>query len=241
MHRIGKSVDVSPLNLEILSYEDTALGPLCLRRRALLSAPGTTVTEVTLNHEFLMSSLNTDSERAISNRAVQLHGGQGLRALVGGLGLGYTAFELLKHDHVASVEVIEFLPPVIDWMRAGLVPLSPDLNEHPKLEITLGDAYQRLRADAVELFDVIIIDIDHSPDEQLTDVQHPFYTVDGLAKAKEHLAPSGILAVWSYSQSGSFVDALHQVFDQVHVEPITTFNALVDHEQTDWLFFAVRS
>ncbi len=51
-------------NLEFLAYEDTPLGPLCLRRRELLSDPGTVVTEVTLNHQFLMSSLHNDSERA---------------------------------------------------------------------------------------------------------------------------------------------------------------------------------
>jgi hypothetical protein len=46
-------------NLEILAYEPSPLGLLCLRRRELLSQPGTIVTEVTLNHEFLMSSLYT--------------------------------------------------------------------------------------------------------------------------------------------------------------------------------------
>ena len=56
---------MSGSNLEILAYESTPLGPLCLRRRELLSQPGTLVTEVTLNHEFLMSSLYTDSERAV--------------------------------------------------------------------------------------------------------------------------------------------------------------------------------
>ncbi len=54
---------MNPSQLEILAYEETPLGPLCLRRRELLSEPGTFVTEVTLNHEFLMSSYNTDSER----------------------------------------------------------------------------------------------------------------------------------------------------------------------------------
>ena len=91
---------MSPPNLEILAYEDTPLGPLCLRRRELLSEPGTVVTEVTLNHEFLMSSYNTDSERAISNRSADIHGGCNLKALVGGFGLGYTARELLKDERI---------------------------------------------------------------------------------------------------------------------------------------------
>ena len=50
---------MSDSNIDILAYEASRLGPLCLRRRELLSEPGTIVTEVTLNHEFLMSSLHT--------------------------------------------------------------------------------------------------------------------------------------------------------------------------------------
>ena len=141
---------MSPSNLEILAYEDTPLGPLCLRRRELLSEPGTVVTEVTLNHEFLMSSYNTDSERAISNRSVEIHGGRKLSALVGGLGLGYTARELLAHEHIASVEVVEYLPQVIDWLQSDLVPLSGELNTCEHLKITAGDVYQRLMTEPTE-------------------------------------------------------------------------------------------
>ena len=228
---------MSPLNLEILAYEDTPLGPLCLRRRELLSKPGTIVTEVTLNHEFLMSSFNTDSERAISNRSVDIHKGNQLRALVGGLGLGYTARELLNRTEVESVTVIEYLPQVVDWLRAGLVPLSDELNSAQRLSICEGDVYARLLAEPAELFDLIVIDVDHSPSDQLGDEEHPFYTQTGLQKAKQHLASAGVLAVWSYAESSSFVDALREVFKEVLVEPVTTYNSLVDHEQTDWLFF----
>ena len=231
---------LSRSNLAILAYEETSLGLLCLRRRELLSSPGTVVTEVTLNHEFLMSSFNTDSERAISNCSVEIHGGKQLTALVGGLGLGYTAFELLEHANVESVEVVEFLPPVIDWMRDGLIPLSEELNDSTKLVVSLGDVYERLRSEPAKRFDLIVIDVDHSPDDQLSDEEHPFYTEDGLRLAKEHLAEGGVLAIWSYAESSEFADALKRVFDQVEVRPVTTFNSLVDQEQTDWLFFGVR-
>ena len=63
---------MSASNIKILAYEVTSLGPLCLRRRELLSQPGTVVTEVTLNHEFLMSSYNTASERALASQAVEM-------------------------------------------------------------------------------------------------------------------------------------------------------------------------
>jgi spermidine synthase len=66
------------------------VGPLCLRRRELLNAPGTVVTEVTLNHEFLTSSRNTRSERALARVALEMHPGRELRLLIGGLGRGST-------------------------------------------------------------------------------------------------------------------------------------------------------
>jgi spermidine synthase len=205
-----------------------------------LSEPGTLVTEVTLNHEFLMSSYNTDSERAISNRSIEIHGGSQLKAMVGGFGLGYTAWELLQHVNVASVEVVEFLPQVLQWLREGLIPLSQSLNAAEHLRLVAGDVYQRLLGQAAEPFDLIVIDVDHSPDDQLGDQKHAFYTPGGLAAAKAHLAPAGVLAVWSYAECSDFADALRTVFDTVHVEPIRTFNSLVDQEQTDWLFFAVN-
>ena len=231
---------MSPRNLEILAYEDTPLGPLCLRRRELLSDPGTVVTEVTLNHEFLMSSYNTDSERAISNRSVEIHGGSELKTLVGGFGLGYTAWELVQHTNVASVEVVEYLPQVLDWLRSGLIPLSNDLNAAEQLRLSTGDVYQRLLGEPKEEFDLIVIDVDHSPSDQLGQQEHAFYTAQGLATAKKHLTDGGVLAVWSYAESSSFSEALRMTFDTVHVEPVKTFNALVNHEQTDWMFFGVK-
>jgi len=231
---------MSDSNLKILAYENTPLGPLCLRRRELLAEPGTLVTEVTLNHEFLMSSFNTDSERAIANRSVEIHGGSNLRSLVGGFGLGYTAWELLKNQRVGCVEVVEYLPQVLHWLREDLIPLSTQLNAAENLQLTTGDVYERLLAAPTEKFDLIVIDVDHSPDDQLAEEEHAFYSADGLSRAKRHLAEGGVLAVWSYAESSDFSEALRSTFDSVQVEPIKTYNPLVDHEQTDWLFFGVK-
>mgnify|MGYP001553499624 CR=1 FL=1 len=170
---------MSNSNLEILAYESTPLGPLCLRRRELLSQPGTIVTEVTLNHEFLMSSLYTESEQGLASTALQMHSGQDLRVLVGGLGLGYTAREALQSSRVARVEVLELLPQVMDWLANGLVPLSSELNNQQRLMVTQGDIYGRLEGQADELYDVILIDVDHSPRKQLDPESSSFYTTAG--------------------------------------------------------------
>jgi len=233
---------MSKSNLEILSYEPSPLGTLCLRRRELLSRPGTLVTEVTLDHEFLMSSLYIESEQALARTAIEMHAGDDLRVLIGGLGLGYTAQEALLPDRVAHVEVVELLPQVIDWLKSGLLPLSSELNDQARLAIIEGDVYQRLAGPPAgqhdELHDVILIDVDHSPDERLGEQSVSFYTKQGLLAAREHLAPNGVLAVWSYAESSPFVEALRAAFEHVRVEPITYENRLIDEQRTDWLFFA---
>jgi len=229
---------MSEINLEILAYEPSPLGMLCLRRRELLSRPGKMVTEVTLNHEFLMSSLYTDSERELARISLEMHAGDGLRVMVGGLGLGYTAQAALLSNRVAHVEVVELLPQVISWLADGLVPLSEELNREQRLAVTPGDVYGRLDGPPGELFDVIMIDVDHSTDDRLGEESISFYTAEGLQAARRYLAEDGVLAVWSYAESSPFADALREVFEEVRVTPVSYDNQLIDEEQTDWLFFA---
>lgn len=237
---LGGSTLRRPL-FEVLAYEPTPLGVICLRRRELLSRPGTIVTEITLDHELLMSSHLTASERQLARLALDLHGGGALRVLIGGLGLGYTAREVLDAPprQVAHVEVVEYLPQVIQWFQGGLIPLAADLMADERLHVVQGDIFARLAGPRPPVrWDLILIDVDHSPDEPLGDANAAFYTEAGLRRAGEHLAPGGILAVWSYAPHAPFAEALRRVFREVRVEPVTVFNDLVHEEQTDWLFLA---
>ena len=227
------------LNLEILAYEDTPLGILCLRRRKLLSKPGDVVTEVILNDEFLMSSYYTDSERVLASQALEMVEGRDLQVLVGGLGLGYTAAEVLASNRVGHVEVVEFLPQVIDWLSQGLIPLANSLNADSRLSVSQGDVYKHLMEPPQKQYDVILIDADHSPDENLDGANGLFYSEDGLKGARKHLTKNSVLGVWSYAQSSPFTDALRKVFGEVLVKPVTHTNELLnDKSLTDWLFFS---
>jgi hypothetical protein len=58
--------------------------------------------------------------------------------------------------------------------------------------------------------------------------------------ARRHLAANGVLAVWPYAGSSPSADALHSVFRQVLVKPVTYDYHLIDEQLTDWLFFACR-
>ena len=225
-------------NLDVLAYEESPIGMICLRRRELVASPGTIVTEITLDHMLLMSSHHTASERALSSSALLRHDGEGLRVLIGGLGLGYTAHEVLKSNAVSNVQVIEMLPQVVDWMRKGLVPLSDELNGDPRCEVVQADVYAMLDGPPSQLFDLILIDVDHSPEEMLGEDNAGFYTESGLRRAKRHLAPGGILGVWSYAESSPFATALRSVFDRVDVEEVGFQNDITEEAESNWVFFA---
>lgn len=239
--------------LTVLAYEETPLGPLCLRRRRTLSEPPEIVTEITLNHEFLMSSLHTDSERALAQRALGRVTGSGLKVMVGGLGLGYTALAALGSDRVACVEVVEYLPPVIDWTRQGLTPIADRLNADPRFRVRPGDVYGELlegwprddpgqtsgrRCD--ERFDAILIDVDHSPEDRLAEGNGRFYTAKGIRHAASHLEPGGVLALWSYDEHTPTFDHMRDVLFDVEAFGVTYLNRHVHQEFTDWLYLGTN-
>jgi len=223
---------------EILALEETPLGTICLRRREMLSEPGVVVTEVTLNQEFLMSSLHTASEEALATIALDMHDGDHRSVLVGGLGLGYTAHAALSCHRVERVEVVELLPEVMRWLPSGLIPLAAALNEDRRLLVRRGDIYAELAEPSGRRYDIVLIDVDHSPEASLGEGSPSFYTEPGLRRAREHLAPGGILGVWSCAESSPFADALRRVFGAVTIRPVTYFNRHVREEFTDWLLFA---
>jgi spermidine synthase len=229
---------MSSSNFEILAYEPSPLGPICLRRRELLASPGTVVTEVTLNHEFLMSSLYTESETALARLGLDMHSGSELRVLVGGLGLGCTAAAALESSRVDEVVVVELLPQVVDWLERDLLPLSAALKADPRLRVEVGDFFALVAAPPARPFDLVLVDIDHAPDHHLDHANLPFYSAEGLAPVRSHLAPHGVIAVWSSADSEGFRRALEQTFDEVRVEPVTFRNDLVDETVTDWIFLA---
>lgn len=226
---------------EVLDWLETPLGPLLLRRRELLGRPGVVVTEVTLDHELLMSSLHTASEVALAEVARALHGGAPARVLVGGLGLGYTAAAALDGG-AEVVRVVDKLPAVIDWLQRGLLPLSERLNSHPGLEVVEDDVYALLLGEPREVWDLILVDVDHTPTERLGPGSEPFYTPAGLRRVAGHLAPGGVLAVWSAGDDEDCARAMSEVFPTATRERVRWRNDLIDdgEEIEDVVFLGRR-
>jgi len=193
---------------------------------------------VTVNHEFLMSSHYTQSERALATLSLDWHGGTGLDVLVGGLGLGYTANAALECRGVERVEVLELLPEVISWLDRDLFPLASKLRADSRLRVTRADVFDLLASAPVRRHDAILLDVDHSPDELLDPTNESFYRPEGLSRAREHLSEHGVLGVWSSGESAPLVAALGAVFSEVRVETIRWRNELIDQDQEDPIFLA---
>jgi hypothetical protein len=99
-HRpLAKDASRVSLYFEELDYRPTPIGALSLRRRRELSL-GVDIFEIKLGSQYLMSSLFTASEIALARLGLAALSGPELDVVVGGLGLGYTAQEVLEHSTV---------------------------------------------------------------------------------------------------------------------------------------------
>ncbi|MEX0886546.1 MAG: hypothetical protein WD009_08920 [Phycisphaeraceae bacterium] len=228
--------------LEELHHEQTALGELILRRRRSVAMPGTIVYEVKLNGEFLMSSLVRQAEEALATHTLRRGGGTDRAVLIGGLGLGHTAEAALREPDVASVEVVEYLAPVIDWHQRRLVPASAALMDDPRCRLIHDDFFKRVAeapASDADRYDAILVDIDHAP-ESLLDAGHAgFYGREGLERMARHLRSGGVFGLWSADRPGEvFLDAARGAFAAVEVEPVRYVNPNLAEPETNWLVIA---
>jgi len=202
------------------------MGPISLRRR-LDPTLGVEVFEVKLGDEFLMSSSFTVAEIALTTIGLAATDAQQLTVMNGGLGLGYTARAALDDPRVTSLTVVEALGAVVGWHEAGLLPVSAELTGDSRTKLVTDDFFALMRREPIETYDVLVLDIDHSPRYLLNDSHRDFYSVEGLGRMKRHLNPGGVFALWSDdAPEADFEKLLAQVFDSVQGHVVEFDNAL---------------
>lgn len=202
------------MQIQELGYQKTPLGDLTLRRRLEPRLQNQEVFEVKLGEEYLMSSLFTESERQLATLGLSPLEGE-LEVVVGGLGLGYTAAEVLKNKMVNRLLVIDLFQAVIDWHQAGLVPLGKLISDDERCELKQGDFFELARTsfDAGKKFDAVLLDIDHSPEHYLDQTNESQYTSEGLVAIRNQLKPGGVFALWSNDPANEeFTKRLHEAF-----------------------------
>ncbi|MET0673762.1 MAG: spermidine synthase [Microbacterium pygmaeum] len=226
---------------EELDWQPTRMGDLTLRRRTEPTT-GTLIYEVKLGDEYLMSSLFTVAEEELATLGLAEHSGSDLTVLVGGLGLGYTAVAALRDERVTALEVIDALPAVIDWHQRELLPVSAELVGDARTRLVLDDFFAVMRtepgADAAR-FDLILLDVDHSPRHQLDPTHADLYTAAGLRALGRHLASGGVFALWSDDPpDDAFLFVLAQVFDRCSAHVVDFANALTGGISSNTVYVA---
>ncbi|MBA3012891.1 MAG: spermidine synthase [Proteobacteria bacterium] len=235
------------MNYEEIDFQKTSLGDLMLRRRRLIQLKGLDIYEVKLGEAFLMSSLYHEAESQLSSLGLGLLEKDELDVVVGGLGLGYTAVSALEDRRVKSLVVVEYLEPVIQWHKKGLVPLGSRLSNDPRCRLVGADFFA-LSRDISKSFDplhpakkhdAILLDIDHTPTRVLHQSNTRFYTEKGLTELAHHLTPGGVFGLWADGPAEAcFTTHLGKVFATANAHTIEFDNPVTGRPSSGAVYLA---
>lgn len=152
-----------------------------------------------------MDSTETSSERELAHLALAPARPRG-RLLIGGLGLGYTAYAALELP-VGRIDVVELEPALVQWAHDGLTPVLAELGAEPRVRLLVGDIATTVTEPGLP-WDAIILDVDNGPDFLIHAENASLYGLPLLSSAYGRLAPGGRLAVWCQGPSPTLMGTL---------------------------------
>jgi spermidine synthase len=170
--------------------------------------------EIVANGMFLMDTRAGGSERRLVAEAVRRMPAPG-RLLIGGLGVGFSLAEALRHPEVGTVCVVEVEPAVVRWNRGPLAGYHGDALSDPRVHCREADLVALLPELPAGSFDALCLDTDNGPDWLLTPGNAGLYSPSGLAALARVLAPGGVLSVWGSRPVPEFRGRLAGPFGQV--------------------------
>lgn len=143
--------------------------------------------------------------------------------LIGGLGMGYTLAEALRHLHPqAKITVAELVPAVITWNQSHLAHLAGKPLADKRVQVYAGDVGKLIRS-SKETFDAILLDVDNGPEGLTRQENGALYSPNGLKAAMSALKPRGVLGVWSAFPEPRFTKRMKQAGFQTKEVPCRAF------------------
>ncbi len=124
------------------------------------------------------------------------------RVLLAGGGEGATAREVLRHELVERVVMVDIDEEVVDLCRVHLPSFHQGAFDDPRLELRHADALEFLEESPDE-FDAAIIDV---PDPLEGGPAYLLYTVEFYELVKTRLAPGGLLVAQSGPTGPAFYE-----------------------------------
>jgi hypothetical protein len=123
------------------------------------------------------------------------------------------------------------------------VPLGESLGQEPRCHLKHGDFFgwfDAARAVA-DRYDVVLLDIDHSPRALLHPEHARFYSVEGLGRLRDGIAAGGVFAMWSdEGPDEAFIALLEAVFVNIRAEVVAFDNPLTGGASTCTIYLCDR-
>ena len=159
----------------------------------------------------LMNSRMHGSEDALAELGCKhLKNKSKTRVLIGGLGMGFTLAETLKHvGDDAEVIVAELVPAVIQWNKTYLSALAGHPLQDKRVRVHQGDVGNLIRAEKGG-FDAILLDVDNGPEGLTRKENDALYSLAGLKAGLAGLRDGGIYGVWSTFPDARFTKRMQQ-------------------------------
>lgn len=224
----------------VLAREMTPQGEIQLQQWIETDGPGQPVYEIIFNGVFLMASYNERAEKALATLAIEPLAGerQAMRALIGGLGMGYTLQATLGYDKVWAVDVVEIEKHIIRWAQRFFGELNGHALSDPRVRLMQMDLKDYL-FQTQEIYDAIILDVDNGPTWLALESNQRLYERPTLARMKDLLTEGGVLTVWAAEKCPGFQKRLEEVFGQS--EEIKIQEADRRGRPTDYFIYRARS
>ncbi len=224
----------------VLARETTPQGEIQLQRWIEADGPGRPVYEIIFNGVFLMASYNKRAEKAVATLAIESLAGErrAMRALIGGLGMGYTLRAALDYDGIQAVDVVEIEEHVIRWAQRFFGELNGHALSDPRVRLVQMDLRDYL-FQTEKTYDAIIMDVDNGPTWLALESNQRLYERPTLARIKYLLTEGGVLTVWAAAKCPDFQKRLEEVFGQA--EEITVQETDRRGRLTDCFIYRARS
>ena len=174
--------------------------------------------EIRIDGRFAMSTSDEPTSRLLARASLnRLDQKEGIRVLVGGLGLGLTLKEVLDDRRVGEVTVAELEEAIIGWNGSFLRAFNGATLSDPRLRVYCGDVLDLL-GERRAGFDVILMDVDNGPSYLLNEKNASLYTHKGMRMMKRCLVPGGILGVWAGRPEPDLERRLRVYYTDVRVD-----------------------
>jgi spermidine synthase len=216
-----------------IARAESERGELVLRERRENGAPS--VLELRVNGLFVMDTVETTTEQALADAALDLVE-EPRDVLVGGLGLGFTMHRVLADTRVERCSVVELEPALVEWMRDGTVPHGPAMLADERANPVVADIAAAVGEAPEASYDLVLLDVDNGPRNLVHQHNADLYEPPFLADVRRMLRPGGAVAIWSADPSPELEATLEQVFGNSET---TGFDVtLQDRDEKYWLHVA---